>query len=362
MALVDPSNTLAYHGSRLLCTHRDMRNVPCATVAKAMGAYMTADKFKNTCPDSEALWFYGLNHTVALISERRAPLEPLTIAENELVLAYHARLGPKAVRAFYYLLWICTREARHLPHLDSFAPKLEQHGKGLQSFFTSINGGESGIAKKFLENPPPCTIGGYTKALCDIFYKASWGGMGGYGGPKWGAIAEVLDHFVNGVYTAEMMLDTNWTLCHNGGPIFNKGHFYKHHSSDLVRLLDVQRSGQIPEAVMSDLTLQQYAEGDLMLIMSQVYKMFPGKLGGCVDWLRVEALGSVNKYPSDIAAQHKAGKVTPEQKAALDKIAQDKAAKELAAKEEAAMTKADFQKKWFTIMPGVNVPKYQRVA
>ena len=251
MALTDPTDTLAYHNSRVLCSHRDMSDVQCAHVAQAMKQFMATDKEKNTVPESEALWFYGMNHGVALISANRAPLEPLSKWELQFVNSYHELMTKKAVRAFYYLIWICTREARHNQSLSADLPKIgKQFGPAMQSFFTSIKGGEAGISQKFLDHPPQTTIGNYCEALRWTFYHSKW--SGGYGGKKWGVVTDCLVRFVKGEFTAEMMLDTIWTLSHNNGPIFNKGQFYGMYSSTLIRILDVQRSGQIPEAVHDD--------------------------------------------------------------------------------------------------------------
>jgi len=52
VALTDPKNTLAYHNSRMLTTHRDMSARPLEDVVKAMDAFMKADKAKTTCPES----------------------------------------------------------------------------------------------------------------------------------------------------------------------------------------------------------------------------------------------------------------------------------------------------------------------
>ena len=123
MALTDPKDTLAFHQSRVLTQHRDMSEVPCLLVAKAMQKFKNADEHKDTVPEAEALWFYGMNHGMALISAARAPLEPLPPDELNFVEAYHHALAPKAIRAFYYLLWICTREARHNQSLQGRRPQ-----------------------------------------------------------------------------------------------------------------------------------------------------------------------------------------------------------------------------------------------
>jgi hypothetical protein len=101
VALTDPQDTLAYHSSRVLCQHRGMADVPCASVAKAVKAYMAVDTEKSTVPEKEALWFYSMNHGMALIAQRRAPLEPLTEWELGFVRSYHEKMSRKAVRAFY---------------------------------------------------------------------------------------------------------------------------------------------------------------------------------------------------------------------------------------------------------------------
>lgn len=363
MALTDPKDTLAYHGSRMLCTHRAMSAVSCSTVAAAMSAFMKSDPNADTVPESEALWFYGMNHGVALIAAQRAPLEPLSAWENEFLGLYHAQMAQKAVRAFYYLIWICTREARHNQSLEKDLPKIgEMFGAPIHKFLTGIKGGEAGISKKFLEAPPDTTIGLYCDALRWTFNNSKWGG--GYGGKAWGKVTDCLCRFVSGEFTAEMMLDTNWTLCHNNGPIFNKGQFYAVYQSDqgVKRILDVQRSGQVPEAVLGDTYCMQFADNLLSGSMSELTKYAAGKIGEYVDWMKVEALGSVKKYPTDIVAQKKKHGVTPEQKAAIEKAEAEAAQKKQAQEAAAIKAAAEHAKNWFQVMPGLEVAKIQRAA
>ena len=357
MALTDPKNTLAYHSSRVLAAHRDMRDVPCATVAAAVAAYCEvngADKV----PEREALWFYGMNHGVALIAAAHAPLEPLPQWALGFVQAYHREMAPRAVRAFYYLLLICTREARHNKSLKTDAPKMaEKFGQPVASFFKSIKGGEPGIHKALLETPPAATIGTYCEALCWQFYNSSWNG--GYGGPAWGAIADCLYRFVTGEYSAEMMLDTIWTLSHNNGPIFNKGMLYGMYDAHLIiKLLDVQRSGQIPQAVLHDDAISLYADVNLAGWMKQLKERFPDQIGDYVDWEVVEALGSVKKYPVEKKAQWEKHGMSPAAKAAKEAAE----AKKKAALEAAAKAKAEHAKDWFTVMPGTEVKIIHRMA
>ena len=53
--------------------------------------------------------------------------------------------------------------------------------------------------------------------------------------------------------------------------------------------------------------------------MQALQVAFPGKIGKWVDWYKVEALGSVHKYPKDKQAQEKKHGLTPEQQAAIEK-------------------------------------------
>lgn len=356
MALTDPQDTLSYHASRVLCAQRDMSDVPCFKVALALSQYQNGHSYNDdghSNPEQQALWFYGMNHGVSLIASRRAPLEPLGEWELGFVTRYHTELAPRAVRAFYYLLLICTREARHNQSLKTDKPEMvKRFGKSIADFFVSIKGGEPAIHQKFLSHPPQATIGAYTEALCWQFYNSQWNG--GYGGKKWGQIADCLHRFVTGEFSAEMMLDTIWTLSHNNGPVFNKQIFYSMYSGAIFRVLDVQRSGQIPQAVLFDPTIGQYAAPALKELMQQVKDRFPEDIGDYVDWEVVEALGSVHKYPSEKSAQHAKYGMSPAAKAAAEAAAAAKKAKEEAEKKAAE----EHTKNHFTVMPGLEVKKF----
>jgi uncharacterized protein YodC (DUF2158 family) len=366
VALTDPTDTLAYHGARALCQHRDMSQVDCAHVAKAMNAYMKADPEKTTVPEREALWFYGMNHGVALIASKFAPLEPLPEWELAFVKKYHERIAKKSIRAFYYLLWITIREARHngsLKDEKKLGEMEKEFGPEFPAFLTNINGGEAGISSKFLAKPPKMTIGEFCKGLAWQFYKCKW--AGGYGGKKWGVVTDCLVRFVTGEFSAEMMMDTVWTLAHNGGPIFNKGQFYGMYGDKLYRILDVQRSGQIPEAVLFDAAVTSKADSELVQQMLELRARFPQAIGHYVDWYKVEALGALHgPYPKEKQAQA-AEAMTPEEKAALAakqlQAQKDAEAKEKAAAAAALKKQQEHAENWFTVMPDVEVPKFKMV-
>jgi len=103
-------------------------------------------------------------------------------------------------------------------------------------------------------------------------------------------VADCLANFVNGNYSAEMMMDVGWTLCHNNGPIFNKQIFYNMYSHDLVRLLDVQRAGMIPALVEevsngAEYFASQFVTHEHKTMLAHAKKTLgQGNFGGFVEW------------------------------------------------------------------------------
>jgi hypothetical protein len=160
-----------------------------------------------------------------------------------------------------------------------------------------------------------------------------------------------------GRISAEMFLDTGFTLCHNGGPIFNKGMLYHHaNKAELERILDVQRAGQIPQLVASKGT--KFVTAPLSAYQSKMRELLGGEFDGYVDWFLVESLGSLGKYPTEKAQQAaKHGK--PGSSVIAEKVAAAKA-KIAAAKVQAE--KEEFHKNHMEILPGVFVQKIKRKA
>jgi hypothetical protein len=343
-----------------------MSAIPAADVVHRMALYTESVTNKNVIPENEALWFYGMNHGMALISQNFDPLEPLPPEELEFVKNYHAQMTEKSARAFYYLLIICVREARHCKNLsDKFDEIKAKFGAPMANFMKNSKG-EHGIHENLKNSPPNTTIGNLTKCVQWMFYNCSW--PGGYGGKAWGKVTDCLVNFVTGTFSAEMMLDTIWTLSHNNGPIFNKGHLYGMYNGDkLIRLLDIQRSGQIPTAVIYDKKLNPFVDDQLESLMKRLIDKYD--LPRHVCWYTVEQLGSVKMYPSDKLMQAEKYGV-PEHAAEAEKqaaIAAQAAAKKAAEQEAIAEAKAkaeaeEFAKTHLEIYPGFHVKKILRAA
>lgn len=304
------TDTLAFQLSRPGVVPRSVADVPVPQVAKQITAFRKckdASSFFNVeealgavmgYPEHDAITFYMLNHAVAAIRQRVSLYESLG-QYLPVVQTYHKWLSVLSVRMFYYLLLICTRESRHVHNslTDSTFSKLrDKYGQGCIDFNQSIKGkGSDGAANMLTESPPVTTLGNYTAYLADNFNLGQY--SGGYGGKAWGKVAEVLRDFVNGTLTAEMMMDTSFTLCHNNGPIFNKGMLFHTYTDRIYKILDVQRSGQIPQLVGSaGHTEFGKHNGELYVHCKDV---LPDVFTGHVDWFLVEELGALKNYTTE---------------------------------------------------------------
>lgn len=350
MSLLDPTNTLSYHASRGLCLHRDMSSVPCSNVVKMIVSKLAKPGLAQ--PETSALSFYSTNHGKAILGQTYHPLEPLPLSDVQFLETYHRVANREAIRAFYYLLLICVRESRHvLMPYDVRKEVGEKFGQHCAYFNAKIdNVGSHQAYQYFLNHPPEASIGDFCKSLQYIFYHGHFNN--GFGGNAWGAVADCLVSFVTGEFSAEIMVDTVWTLSHNNGPIFNKGMLYSEYSPTLIRILDVQRSGQIAEACLSDDEIKPFVSDRLVEEIEKFKSRHPGHFGEYVDWYAVEARGAVLLYPEEKAVQAQVHGLTDKQ-AALISEAQKKKLADAIAKVEVAK---NFHKHNFEYWPGKTVP------
>lgn len=296
-------------------------------------------------PERDAIEFYLKNHAVAVLHQRFGPEAELPSEVASVMNDYHAMLAVKSVRMFYYLLLICTRESRH--EKSDYSSNLwvglrGTYGEAMTSFHKTIKGsGSSGAVSKFRKHPPTVTLKDYTSFLTDVFFNGKY--SGGYGGPAWGEVAKVIRDFVHGTLSAEMMMDTAFTLAHNNGPIFNKGMLYHGYTQEIYKILDVQRSGQIPQYVES--TSSSIVDDRVKKTHASLKAIIGYEFGGYVDWFKVEALGAMKSYPAEKAQQVAThGKPTsPEEKQKKAPTAPTQA------------TKPSDKVSYFSVFPGQNV-------
>lgn len=338
---------LAKQQTRPFQSHLSIADICCTTIApKAEKFVNEADKIN---PEQAAIWFYLQNHTIAAMSRQWGKYEPLPGEALELVNQYHKRMNYESLRMFFYLLLICTRESRHIKNLKDIGPQMTQkYGTGkLKKFTNGIKGGGSNEAVfSFYHGAPEASLGDYCSYMYDLFNEGNWNG--GYGGQAWADVSKVLRDFVLGTTTAEMMMDTAFTLAHNNGPIFNKGLVYNMYDGyEICKILDVQRAGQIPQLVANNETnytceeQHDYQEAAAALLGSE--------MAGHVDWYAVERLGAQQSYANQKAQQvQKFG--LPQNVAIAEKMKVAKAAAE----------KAEKAKTHYTVMDGIVLKKLTR--
>ena len=313
-------------------------------------------------PESCALWFYMQNHAQACLDQKYDRYEPLPADALALVNEYHSSMTKASVRMFYYLLLICTRESRHIRSWDSMGPFMkEKYGAHCVNFTSKIRGVSSGAAVSSFYKFPSAklTLDKYCTYLHELFQEGEW--AGGFGGSNWAAIAKVLRDFVLGDMTPEMMMDTAFTLAHNNGPIFNKGLvFSMYNLKSLTRILDVQRSGQIPQYVLH--SKLEDAQHNLRLTSAhkeyqvRAASLLGSNFLGYVDWFAVSDIHGELPYDSEKQAQidlHGKPAYVEAQELKQNKIKQ-------AADEQQAKAMSNWHKHNYAIMPNLNAKKLTR--
>jgi len=307
-------------------------------------------------PETDALWFYVQQHAMSLAERKLDNDEPMGDYE-QYVNQYHRTGQRKVMRMFYYLLLITTRESRHA-NGGTGKTKLYQKYPDIVDFHKNhVQDSSAATAiQSLIDNAPDVTLGEYTRFLVDAFVLPGY--SGGYGGKAWASIARPLRDFVQGKISAEILMDTAWTLEHNNGQIFNKGMLYHNgNSAVLHKILDVQRSGQVPQLIAHHYSeLNKYIPTDLQQYVEKFMRVDSG-FGGRVDWKIVKNIHGTPCYKTVIQAQEAAaGNQSWKQKL----IAIKAAAVEKAAKLKAKAAKAALLKGAIEILPGTWVAKGKR--
>jgi hypothetical protein len=307
-------------------------------------------------PETDALWFYVQQHALSLADRNLDRDEPMGDYQK-YVEDYHRNGQRKVMRMFYYLLLICTRESRHA---NSGAGKQKLYAKypNIVEFHKNHvqDSSATSAIQALIDNAPDVTLGEYTEFLVSAFTMPGY--TAGYGGKAWAKIARPLRDFVAGKISAEILMDTAWTLEHNNGQIFNKGMLYHNgNSSVLHKILDVQRSGQIPQLIAHHYSdLNNYIPTEMRQYVDDFMRIDSG-FGGRVDWHDVKDINGNAKYHAEKDAQDAAaGNASWKTKlAAIKAEAAEKAAKLKAKAAKAALLKGAIE-----ILPGTWVAKGKR--
>lgn len=309
-----PESSLA-HYEQLPQTHLiKLSHINTAQVAANINAYK-AELIKNyennikkpvlESPDAEAVRFYAFNHLAAMVKKQFSKHEILPDWATDVMKTYKEILVDQGVRLTAYTLLVIVRESRHCQNTaEWWKENIQPHyGPVPRKLFASIKGKtSSNAAEVFLSSPPSDSLHNIVGAIEKLFFEGQF--SGGYGGIPWGHIARTLRRFIEGEISQEMMVDTAYTLAHNNGPMFNKEMLYTHYTADFKKILDVQRSGQVPEYIIqkgaSGLTPEQYK-----VFTTAIGSMSEDKFGKYVDWYKVEAMGAMQTYPHEKIMQDK---------------------------------------------------------
>lgn len=343
--------TIRHHKARPLCANIDLRDVSLQQVMKGYPQLRTdLEEYEGTVsasPEKEALWFYVQQHAMSL-AERTLHLDEPLGDYAAFVDRYHNEMHWKTLRMFYYLLLICTRESRHAGGTAGKKKVYDMHPE-IRSFHMNHvqDSSASSAVQAIIDNAPDVTLGEYTQFLVRMFTYPSY--AGGYGGKAWKEVATPLNEFVQGRISAEIMMDTAFTLAHNNGPIFNKGMLYDQYSKPAIdKILDVQRSGQIPQLIAHHYNdLDKYITAGMREYVNMFGTLESG-FHGHVDWAQVKNIHGHISYPNLVKVQDNDAAGWKEKLQAKIKKAKAEAAK-------LALLKGSFE-----IMPGVHVPKSKR--
>jgi len=296
-----PDNTLAHYDRMPQVRVKNLSAINCQLFAANVAAYRgrienDPDVEVNTVsPDAEALRFYLFNHLASLVRERFTTHEVLPGWAQAVMLAYKNILCEQGLRLTSYMALISIRESRHLYQMDDswWTTQIEKkYGPKFKVFHDNLGKSDDSdaVVKKFLEHAPAMPVGDFFHSVETTFFEGSYGGS--FGGVPWGNITKCLTQFLDGKTSQEMMVDTAYTLAHNNGPMFNKGMLYDMYSPAFKTILDVQRSGQIPEYVFENKGVGLIS--DYQAIYAKARAEMPECFGKYVDWFKVEKDGGLN--------------------------------------------------------------------
>lgn len=188
------------------------------------------------------LQFYFYNHVFHLLRGRYGDYEKVPPDLMSVAQEYLKHTNGVAKRLFFQ-----TLAATH-GHLFGFThskPNFKEHfeqayGTDLLNYFLKPTNSFSKNA--WLNAIPDVSCGVFVRATLSTFTSV------GVGAAKaWADVARLPVDYVLGVTSLETMADQAFSVCHNGGSILNKGHFFTVCTQEMYHLLDVQDSGQIPQ-------------------------------------------------------------------------------------------------------------------
>lgn len=294
------SQTIESIKARAVFQKRDLSAAPMTEIAKKMKQFASKHGTARNV-EEEATLFYLSSHGFHCLEASVTPTEELTPQKAQLAEQHVQRMNLMGLRMFYYILVISAEEMQ-------FG---QARNEGLFDFVESNTSAgaakwlkgvmERGSGRDFFKNTEGLTLGECVQALEMGFRFARW--SPGFGGLPWAQIAETAGEVIRGSNSLELMVDKAFTLCHNNGAIFNKGHYYSHYDQRFYQLLDIQASGQIPGAIHSKMSLPGVSSAAARELHAQFAKVFPEEFNTAYDASRVKSMESVRQAKQAAASK-----------------------------------------------------------
>ena len=256
----------------------DMSDIHVSVLSKRIKAFKSKQK-SNPSPETDALTFYFLNHVAHVIKSKYNPMEDLPDDVHHLAVECVKATNIVAQRLFYYSVIIALEEARFL-YVNDNERLVEYLGK---SFGKEVGDwARKGFRSGSLEDlgSMDLTCAQYTRAMTSVFSFGKW--QGGFGGKGWVPISSLAQQCVRGDISIESMADQAFSLCHNNGSMFNKGHLYQCYTGFIYEILDIQDSGQIPQWIGTNKS-NKFVTKELASLYDLAHKHFPDAVSGPVD-------------------------------------------------------------------------------
>lgn len=271
-----PGKTVITYAANPLFNELDFSELPVSMLKKEIDAFMSK-RGGHVAPERDALTFYFLNHAFHLLKSKFGQFEQLNDKMSKVAEQHITLTNEIAKRLFFYSVIIAVEEARFIPSQNDnfYGVMLNSYGREFHDYVqNNFRGSLTDFGKLDM------TCGEYATGMVSVFAFGRW--QPGFGGKGWVPIASLVSDCIHGRLSFEQFADQAFSLCHNNGSMFNKGHLYNCYSSFIYSILDIQDSGQIPQWIANNKN-SPYVDKQLLEVYEIMAKEFPEEMTGPVN-------------------------------------------------------------------------------
>ena len=254
-----PGNTVITYAANPLFNELDFSGLPVSMLKKEIDAFM-GKRGSHVAPERDPFKFEQLDPQMSAVAEKHITLT------NEI-----------AKRLFFYSVIIAVEEARFIPAQNDnfYGVMLNSYGREFHDYVqNNFRGSLTDFGKLDM------TCGEYATGMVSVFAFGRW--QPGFGGKGWVPIASLVSDCIHGRLSFEQFADQAFSLCHNNGSMFNKGHLYSCYSQFIYSILDIQDSGQIPQWIANN-KKSPYVDKQLLEVYEIMAKAFPEEMTGPIN-------------------------------------------------------------------------------